>query len=150
MTGNICACHIHLLLCRPRTLGGAEDWLIRSLEREGALGFFGFSFDKVSYQKILRCPQPGPQASVSGHSWLLSVTAPCPLTCDPYIYPSAGNFLISYDQIFEKIPHLQLLLVYLHGSHENEVGSLATSDTSTPEKSPWNSCCSKYLVYLLI
>ena len=35
LTGNICACHIHLLLSRPGTFGGAEDWLVRPLAREG-------------------------------------------------------------------------------------------------------------------
>ena len=40
LTGNICACHIHLLLCLPGTLGGAQDWLVRPLAREGALGVF--------------------------------------------------------------------------------------------------------------
>ena len=101
LTGNICACHIHLLLSRPGTFGGAEDWLVRPLAREGTHRVGQRLFVSLAKKATIcasptiklfsRCPQPGPQASVSGHSWLLSVTAPCPLTCDPFIYPFAGN-----------------------------------------------------------
>ena len=113
LTGNICACHIHLLLSRPGTFGGAEDWLVRPLAREGTHRVGQRLFVLLAKKATIcasptiklfsRCPQPGPQASVSGHSWLLSVTAPCPLTCDPFIYPFAGNLNVLWSIRFKVV-----------------------------------------------
>ena len=91
--GNICACHIHLLLSRPGNLGGAEDWLVRSLARKGAqrfgrkhISFLAKRAKKFIFPLLSNCLQGSPSV---GHKHLclailgcfqLQLLAPSPAT----------------------------------------------------------------------